>query len=320
MDILVPLNDKKFLDAYIEAGSREFYFGFYDEKWSEEFGEFSDLNRMSGYRKEANANTFDEIKELIHLIRKKEAYSYITFNSAVYSRKEIQKIEEYLYKLMNNPPDGLIISSPELANLASRYHIPFVVSTIAGVYNSDLVSFYKELGAKRIILPRDLSLDEIEMIVKSDIDLEYEVFLMRNGCKFSDANCLGFHRKEMCSICADLDRAEDEVILTKENEIFKNRSNMEYTNLLLKNEFHNYACGLCAIYDFVNWNINAGKVVGRSDHCEAVCEDIKLIKKNIDIAMNCTSKAEYLGKMIFPNEREVMCTNGMACYYPEVRF
>lgn len=320
MDILVPLNDKSFLDAYIEAGAKEFYFGFYDEKWNEQFGEYSDINRMSGYKKLANANTFDDIHDIIDSIRKKDAFSYITFNSALYSKEEIKKLKEYISILAENKPDGIIISSPELANLVSQYNIPVVVSTIAGVYNSDIVSFYKDLGVKRVILPRDLTLGEIADIVSSNPDLEYEVFIMRNGCKFSDSNCLGFHRKEMCSICADIDRADDDVIFTKENDNFKNRSNLEYTDMLLKNDFHNYACGLCAIYDFVRMHINAGKVVGRSDDCEAVCEDIKLIRKNIEIAKNSSSKGEYLENMIFPDDRSVMCTNSMSCYYPEIRF
>ena len=28
----------------------------------------------------------------------------------------------------------------------------------------------------------------------------------------------------------------------------------------------------------------------------------------------------YLDKMIFPENRSIMCTNGMSCYYPEIRF
>lgn len=320
MEILVPLNNASYLNSYIDAGAKEFYLGFYDEEWSRNFGEYSDINRMSGFKKKANMNTVEDVLRIIDRIRSQEAYSYITFNSASYSREELNKIEEYLKWFEDTKPDGIIVSSPELAKIVREHNIPFVVSTIAGVYNSDIVSYYKELGAKRIILPRDLSIEEISGIISKNPDLEYEIFIMRNGCKFSDSNCLGFHRQEMCSICANLDRAEDSIVLTKEFDRFNNRSNMEYTDLLLRKDFHNYACGLCAIYDFLQLNINAGKVVGRSDNCESVCEDIRLIGKNIEIAKKCSSKEEYLEQMIFPDERKFMCTNGMACYYPEIRF
>lgn len=320
MDILVPLNDINYLDDYIEAGAKEFYFGFYDEEWNEKFGEYSDINRMSGYKKMANTNTFEDVSEIIDKIRQKNALSYITFNSSSYSEEELKKVDEYVKVLSENKPDGIIVSSPELAMIVKKHGIPFVISTIAGVYNTDIATFYQELGAKRIILPRDLNHEEISDIISANPELEYEIFIMRNGCKFSDSNCLGFHRKEMCSICANLEKTPDDIILTKGNENFKNRSNMEYTDMLLKHDFHNYACGLCAIYDFVKLKINAGKVVGRSDDCQSVCEDIKLISKNIEIAKKCSSREEYYEKMIFPEERSVMCTNGMSCYYPEMRF
>ena len=320
MEILVPLNNPECLEDYIQAGAREFYFGFYDEEWNSRFGEYSDINRMSGYKKLANANTFEDINNLIENIRKKNADSYITFNSASYSNDELKKLEEYIEAVSTNKPDGIIVSSPELALLVKKYDIPVVISTIAGVYNSDIASFYNGLRVKRIILPRDLRLEEIEDIIAHNRQLEYEIFIMRNGCKFSDSNCLGFHRKEMCSICANLDRATDEIILAKECENFENRSNIEYTDMLLKNDFHNYACGMCAIYDFVKMNVNAGKVVGRSDDCQSVCEDIRLISANIELAKKCSTKEEYLCQMNFPEDRSVMCTNGMSCYYPEVRF
>lgn len=320
MEILVPLNNASCLNAYLEAGAREFYMGFYDEEWNHDFGEYSDINRMSGFKEKANANTLEDILRIIDRVKSRGAYAYITFNSSAYSGRELERIEKYLDKLEGMKPDGIIISTPELAKIVKAHNLPFVVSTIAGIYNSDIASFYKELGAKRVILPRDLRILEIAKIIRTNPDLEYEIFLMRNGCKFSDSNCLGFHRKEMCSICANLDRAENRVLLTKEFENFTDRSNMEYTDYLLKNEFHNYACGLCAIYDFIKLNINAGKVVGRSDDCESVCEDIRLIGKNIEIAKKSSSREEYFEKMLFPDERKYMCTNGMACYYPETRF
>ena len=90
----------------------------------------------------------------------------------------------------------------ELVEIAKKYRINAVISTIAGIYNSDIAKFYWKLGVERIILPRDLSVDDIERIVTSVPDVEYEAFMMRNGCTFSDSNCLGLHRSEKSAICA----------------------------------------------------------------------------------------------------------------------
>ena len=66
--------------------------------------------------------------------------------------------------------------------------------------------------------------------------------------------------------------------------------------------------------------ITAGKIVGRSDEWQNICEDIRLIKQNVEIAKQCQSEEEYLDKMIFPNGHEIMCKMGLSCYYPEIRF
>lgn len=51
MNILVPINDEKLISKYVSAGANELYMGFYDDKWTAEFGKYSDINRMSGFKK-----------------------------------------------------------------------------------------------------------------------------------------------------------------------------------------------------------------------------------------------------------------------------
>ena len=60
---------------------------------------------------------------------------------------------------------------------------------------------------ERIILPRDLSLLEIEAIMHEAPSAEYEVFLMRSGCKFADSFCLGFHYDRFGALCQNLRRS-----------------------------------------------------------------------------------------------------------------
>ena len=59
MKILVPLNSEECLEEYVEAGADELYMGFYDEKWFETFGEYADINRMSGFKEKANRYDFE---------------------------------------------------------------------------------------------------------------------------------------------------------------------------------------------------------------------------------------------------------------------
>lgn len=318
MRALVPLNNKEHIDDYIAAGAGEFYIGFYDEKWHERFGEYADINRLTGFKKDANPYNFEEMCEIIQLVKQKGKLIYVTFNATLYSCEQLKVIEDYMKALKVVNVDGVIVSCNELVTIAVKVGLNAVISTIAGIYNSDIVKFYKDLGAKRVILPRDLSIDEIQQITDKVPDIEYEIFMMRNGCRYSDGHCLGFHRSEMPSICSFIGRASRNVVI--EEESFKNRHDAELNDMLYTQSFHNNACGLCSIYRFVKMGITAGKIVGRSDEWQFICRDIAAIRDNVEIAKACQSEAEYLEKMLMPEAQATQCKLGLNCYYPEVRF
>lgn len=318
MKALVPLNNVEHIDDYIEAGAGEFYLGFYDEAWHDQFGEYADINRLTGFKKNANPYNLEEVINIIEDTKKKGVMMYVTFNASVYSQAQLDYMVRYIERLKATSLDGVIVSCPELVEMASKLGMNVVVSTISAAYNEDTVKFYRDLGAKRIILPRDLSMDEIESIVKAVPDVEYEVFLMRNGCRYSDGNCLGFHRSEMSAICGCLGGAHR--TLQYEKNDFKTRHEVELNDILYTKFFHSNACGLCSVYRFVKMGIAAGKIVGRSDEWQYICRDINLIKQNVEIAKKCESEEEYLDKMILPEDEAMMCKLGLSCYYPEVRF
>lgn len=318
MRALVPLNNIEHIDDYINAGAEEFYIGFYDEDWRNKFGEYADINRLTGFKKDANPYNFEEVLKIIEEVKKKKVMIYVTFNASLYSEAQLEYMTQYWRALKQTQVDGVIVSTLEQVKLAKEVGIDSVVSTIAGVYNSDIAKIYYNAGAKRIILPRDLSISEIEDIIKKIPEAEYEVFMMRNGCKFSDANCLGFHRSELSSICSYIGNSNCELV-SKENNFKANHDN-QLNDMLYNHSFHNFTCGLCSIYRFVKAGVTAGKIVGRSDEWQNICQDISYIKENVEIAKESKTEEEYLNRMVLPNDSTVMCKLGLSCYYPEVRF
>ncbi len=319
MKALVPLNNMEHIDDYIEAGAEEFYIGFHDKTWYENFGDYADINRLTGFKENANPYNLEEVIEIINKVKEKGVMIYVVFNASLYAQRYLGHIEDYMKRLKSATDlDGVIVSCPELVDIAAKLGIKAVISTISGVYNSDIAKFYRDLGAKRIILPRDLSVSEIEMITEAVPDVEYEIFMMRNGCRYSDGNCLGFHRSEKSAICGCLGGAGRNLHL--EDNDFKTKHEVELNDIVYTQSFHNQACALCSIYRFVQMGISAGKIVGRSDEWQYICEDISLIKRNVEIARSCQSEEEYLEKMIFPNDSALKCKMGLCCYYPEIRF
>jgi len=318
MNILVPLNSKEYIDKFIDAGAEEFYMGFDDDDWYTEFGNFSEINRMSGFKKRANRYTLDDVIDIAAYLSTKNAELFLTVNSPRYSEAQLNRIELYLQKVANSKISGIIISCPELLPIANKYGIKSVCSTMSAVYNNDILNYYKKLGVRKIIFPRDITIDEIAKMIQSNPELEYEVFLMRNGCVFSDSNCLCMHRDPYKSLCGMLSHSERKIV-SNDTDFIRNQE-YRVNSMLFHDYYRKLSCAICALYDFVKLGVKSGKIVGRADEQEFVLRDVKLVKRNIEIAQKASCREEFLQKMIFPPYYEQSCNSGYACYYPEIRF
>ena len=97
--ILVPLKNALHVDEYIELGADEFYIGFDDIDWYERFGEYCDINRMSGYRKIANPLSFVEMLDVIKFVKARDKKIFVTFNANLYHDYVYDQLENYLKQL-----------------------------------------------------------------------------------------------------------------------------------------------------------------------------------------------------------------------------
>lgn len=318
MKILVPLNNANYIDALIDAGTDEFYIGFYDERWDMAFGDQAEINRMSSMKKMANPYNFEEMLEIVSNIKSKGKSVFITINAPKYDTKQLAFLKLYFEKLHDAEVDGIIVSSPDVVLVAKSCGLKVVASTMTAVYNEDILSFYEHLGADKVIFPRDLSIQEIADLAKKSPHIQHEVFLMRNGCVFSDSNCLCSHASPYHSLCGMMRRVP--LRLKCDRSDFPSQAEHSQNSQLYLKSYRSFACGICAIYDFLQMGIHSAKIVGRGDDPSYLIKDVVLAKKNIEIASSCHSRAEYLEKMVFPNGKYDMCIFGYSCYYPEIRF
>lgn len=318
MKILVPLNNKQYILPFIEAGAEEFYAGFFDSVWFEKFGRTSDINRMSNFKTRANLYTLGELMEMSSIIKQNNASLYVTMNAPHYTGEQVEIVHDYMRKISKSNIDGVIVSTPEMVMIANSYGINAICSTMCAVYNQDILSFYQSIGAKKIIFPRDVTLNEIRCMTSQYPHLEYEVFLMRNGCIFSDSHCLGYHMEPYGSLCKCLQNSPVSIHTTHHDFAFN--QDCRTNTILFTKAYRKFACGQCAIYDLLNIGITSCKIVGRADSPESVLTDIKLTRKNIEIAQSVSSKKAYLETMSFPSYMAYACNLGYSCYYPEVRF
>ena len=321
MRILTPINQEASISELVDAGASEFYMGFFDPAWQDRYGKYSDINRLTLFKDRANRYLIDDIGRIAEKVHKKNAAFYITLNAPQYTAAQKNDIRTYLKRLAESEVDGVIISEPELIVMALEAGVKPVASTMCGIFNSDLANYYREQGIGRVILPRELTTDEIADVMAAVPDVEYEVFLMRNGCRYSDANCLSLHGGEAGALCGCLRSGQVSVFSRKSTQVIGQTAEaLARTHELFCHMFHIYTCGQCAIWRFLQMGVSAVKIVGRMDDADDIIRDVRLTADNIRIAIQCETEAEYLEQMCLPGERETYCRKGMSCYYPEVYY
>lgn len=318
MQILAPLNNLSNLERFISLGADEFYLGYEDKEWDRTFGKYNELNKMSSI-KGSDIAEWSELPCVINQVKNTGKACYIAINGFSYTDSQIDFFEKRFEKLAEMNIDGVILGAPELFSIANKYGIAIHASSMTNCYNDFLVKHYQELGAKRIIFPRDISISNIKELRRLTPNIEFEVFLMRVGCRYSDPNCLCLHGGKHGGICGYLNRAKR--ILYSSKTGFQETHDYSLNNELYERMFHVLpACGLCAIFDFVKMGIDACKIVGRYENDDEVAEDIRLVSNNITIAKACNTKEEFLSRMITHTIHTTRCYMSMGCYYPEARF
>jgi len=121
--------------------------------------------------------------------RGKKVYS--TVNSFPFN-SQLKLYEQHIAKVAELKPDALIVSSPGVVAMAHKIapDIPIHLSTQANVMNVLDAQVYYDMGVKRIIVAREISLKDCEAIKKVIPDLELEVFVHGSMCFAYSGRCL----------------------------------------------------------------------------------------------------------------------------------
>lgn len=145
-----------------------------------------------GLRAKAKNFTNEEIKEGIAFAHERGVKVYITANILAHN-DDLPGVEAYFEELKDIRPDALIISDPGVFAIAKRV-IPDMeihISTQANNTNYGTYLFWHQLGAKRVVSARELSLAEIrEIRERIPEDMEIESFIHGAMCISYSGRCL----------------------------------------------------------------------------------------------------------------------------------
>ncbi|MBR2374206.1 MAG: U32 family peptidase, partial [Lentisphaeria bacterium] len=173
-ELLAPAGNPECAMAAIDAGADAVYCG---------LGRFNARCRAENF----NPDTLGAMIDHMHSLGKK---LYLTFNTLLFE-EELEGAAEMLGELTRLAPDALIVHDPGVIFMAKKYFpsLKLHASTQMGIHNSAGVAAMAELGIERVILERQIPLNELEQIVKKS-SIEIEVFIHGSLCCSLSGRCL----------------------------------------------------------------------------------------------------------------------------------
>lgn len=129
------------------------------------------------------------LKEAIKYAHARNKKVYVTVNIFPHNA-DLKLFKEYIGFLKDAMPDAVILSDPGFFMMFknSAPEIAIHISTQANVTNSESARFWENLGAKRLVLSRELTIDEIKEI-RNKTNIELEVFVHGSVCISYSGRC-----------------------------------------------------------------------------------------------------------------------------------
>lgn len=145
-----------------------------------------------GLRAKAKNFSMEDMEAGILFAHEHGVKVYVTVNILAHNR-DLEGARQYLRELRILGPDGLIIADPGIFRIAGEEcpEIPRHISTQANNTNYETYRFWYELGARRVVTARELSLLEIREIRENiPEDMEIETFIHGAMCISYSGRCL----------------------------------------------------------------------------------------------------------------------------------
>lgn len=176
-ELLLPAGNIEKMKYAFEYGADAVYLGISD---------YSLRNNKKG-----EIISSENILNAIQIGHKNGKKVYVTIN--IYpNNSEISKLPAFLEILNNDPPDSIIFSDIGVGSVIKKYlpKVDLHLSTQANVTNYESAKAWQDFGVSRVILARELSLQEISQIIDKVPGIEFETFVHGSLCISYSGRCL----------------------------------------------------------------------------------------------------------------------------------
>jgi collagenase-like PrtC family protease len=331
MKIVAPISKLTEIEPLVTAGANELYCGVLPRQW---VGTFKAAN--SNRRPGGNLSDYGQLRTAVETTHTLDCPLSLVLNAQQYSTEQADAALDMARTFVDMGGDALIVSDIGLLHAISealptaRVH----VSSVATCRNAESARLFRELGARRIILPRDVTIAEAVEIAAEVPDMEIEAFILNDGCVFEEGACHTIHLPGAMGgpICMDNYQYD-----------YRHRSGRRPSPALRKRIEDNDAaykkwlwyrfscgfsttpegmpygpCGLCAIPKLRTGGLAAVKIAGREGPLPRKLASVKMVRDIVDASACGMSddKVAERARNLRPSLEH--CQTGYMCYYPEV--
>ncbi|MBI2309082.1 MAG: U32 family peptidase [Rhodocyclales bacterium] len=333
MHISAPISHIDEIEALIAAGAHELYCGVVPPSWVAQFNTGAVNRRYFG-----NLPGLKELEKAIALAHAGGAKLFLVLNAQHYGGGQTGALVELARGFAASGGDAAIVADMTLI-VALREQVPELaihVSSVASCRNSAAVGFYRDLGVRRVILPRDVTIAEVEAMARAVPDVELEAFVLNDGCVFEEGVCHTVHLPSKLGgpICVDSYRfdytgAGGRAVpprvarrLHQHDEDYKRWLWYRFgCGFSTTDEGFPYGpCGLCAISRFAAAGLASVKIAGREGATERKIKSVEMVRRVLDKAAAGATEMAVRETAVGVRNTLPHCRSGFMCYYPEVRW
>ncbi len=330
MKIVAPISRVGEVAPLARAGVDELYCGIVPSEWTARFQSASVNRRAFG-----NLSSYEDLRQVVGIAAEFGRTVSLVMNAQHYTEAQIDSLVDLAYRFAEMGGRALIVGDLGLLSVlaergpAIRLH----ASSLLGCRNAGHSLLLKDLGAQRVIFPRDITLSEMAGVAAASAQLEYEAFILNDGCVFEEGSCHSIHLPSRLGgpICLDryvseYSRADGRPLaLAEQNKLAAN--DHAYQEWLWYRFSCGFSvspegfpfgpCGLCAIPQLAAAGIGAVKIAGREGALERKIKSVELVRAALDHHSMAGGTSQYSDFVRALRGGEASCAPGYMCYYRE---
>ena len=237
--------------------------------------------------RQAAGNSIEDIRRLCTYAHRFGARIFITLNTILYD-DELRQAREILHGIEEAGADAVIVQDLSIAAIAAEdgIRLPLHASTQCAIQTPDQAVFYEDLGFSRLVLERQLSLEQIRKI-RQAVDCELEFFVHGALCVCYSGQCYLSEniagRSANRGACIQACRSRYDLCSKDGKTILKDKPFLSLKDLNL----------IDRLKDLADAGITSFKIEGRLKNISYVKNVVRAYSMELDRIMESSAKGEY---------------------------